>query len=319
MPVVRTATVVVPTFRRPDGLARALAGLARQRDPGVRWDVVVVDNDDAPGAIPVFEAAAFPAERNARLVREARRGASSARNRGIADAGGDVVAFMDDDVVPADDWLLELVTPIVHGRADATGGRVVLDPTVARPAWFDEPALGPYLAAHAPATDERDLAADEFVITASAAFRADLLRLAGGFDPELGPRPGSQLVNDDVLLCDRFVGVGGRVRHVPASVVVHELPAARLRPGYLIRRAYAQGRSDWRYHVRTIGRRGAVERQLTWLVGEARGRWRDGPLSRPVAFHALCDLARAAGAARDALDIDQARAVREARSSRARS
>src|SRR5438132_2049208 len=97
-----TLTVLVPTFNRPDGLARVLAGLARQQDPGAPWDVVVVDNDDAPGALPMFEQASRALPVAARFVRERVRGAAHARNRGLAEASGTVVVFIDDDVNPAD-------------------------------------------------------------------------------------------------------------------------------------------------------------------------------------------------------------------------
>ena len=43
--MLSSATVVLPTYLRPLSLARALGGLAEQEDPGVEWDIVVVDND----------------------------------------------------------------------------------------------------------------------------------------------------------------------------------------------------------------------------------------------------------------------------------
>jgi glycosyltransferase involved in cell wall biosynthesis len=293
-------TVVVPTYRRPSGLARLLGALTGQDDPGAPWDVVVVDNDDAPGAQPVFDAASTALPVPARLVREHQRGASAARNRGFAEATGTIVVFVDDDVVPTADWLARLVEPILAGRCDGTGGRVLLDPAVPRPAWFDEP-LADYLANHTPADRERPVEHGEYVITASAAFRSDLFRATGGFDTALGPRPGAQIVNDDVLVGDRFIAVGGRLHHAPGSVVVHELPPERLRPRYLIRRAHAQGRSDWRYLVRTVGRREALRSQVRWLRHEAGARVRERPWRRRVAFHAATDLARVAGAGRELL------------------
>ena len=290
------ATVVVPTFRRPEGLERVLGGLALQADPGLSWDVLVVDNDDAPGSLAAFERAARDLGVPVRLVREERRGASCARNRGIEDAAGDVVVFLDDDVEPAPDWLRRLLEPIRAGRCEATGGRVVLDPEVRRPRWLRHAGLERYLAAHDLGPAERDLGDGEFVITASAAFVADLLRRTGGMDPALGPRTGVQLVNDDVLLCDRFRDVGGRIRWVPEALVVHELPATRMHPRYLLRRAWSQGRSDWLYFTRTIGRRAGVERQLGWFADAMRRRWRERPWRLPVAFHAACDVARLSGA-----------------------
>jgi hypothetical protein len=108
-------------------------------------------------------------------------------------------------------------------------------------------------------------------------------------------------VNDDVLLGERFVAAGGRLHHVPASVVVHELPPARLRPSYLLRRAYAQGRSDWRHLSRTVGRKEAIRRHGGWVRHEAVARLREGPWRLRVLFHAATDIVRVAGAAREAV------------------
>ena len=110
-----------------------------------------------------------------------------------------------------------------------------------------------------------------------------------------------QLVNDDVLLTDRLAAAGARIRHAPDALVVHDLPEARLRPRYLLRRSYTQGRSDWVYLAMSIGRRGAIERQAGWLRGELGHRVREGVSHRSVLFHAACDLARAAGALTEAV------------------
>jgi glucosyl-dolichyl phosphate glucuronosyltransferase len=237
-------TVVVPTFQRPDGLARALGALATQRDPQAPWDVIVVDNDDPPGAESTFSRVAPALDVPARLVRESRRGASAARNAGIASADGDIVVFLDDDVVPERDWLRHLVAPLLADHSDGAGGRVRLDPSVPLPRWVGADWRG-YLSEYTRGELEHDIAADDYVLSASAAFRTDLLRKLGGFDTVLGPRPGLPMVDDDLDLCRRVMNSGARIRYVPDAVVVHELPAHRLTPTYLLRRTYAQGRSDW--------------------------------------------------------------------------
>src|SRR6266571_3036234 len=94
------ATIIIPTYRRPAGLSRALGALARLESAGVTWDVVVIDNDSAPGAEEAFRAGAGPLKGPARYVREPRRGAAHARNRGIAEVSGDITVMLDDDVSP---------------------------------------------------------------------------------------------------------------------------------------------------------------------------------------------------------------------------
>jgi GT2 family glycosyltransferase len=313
-----SVTLVVPTYRRPMALRRALSGLARQADPGVSWELVVVDNDDPPGAEPVVRAveSSFPVR--VRLVRELRRGASCARNRGIAEATGTVVAFMDDDVVPEPDWLQRLLTPLLAGRCNAVGGRVVLDPSTRRPPWFDNTWMTRCLAEFAPAQHEQDVEAGDYILTASAAFEAELLRATGGLDEVLGPRPGLPMVNDDVRLCRRFVDLGGTIRYVPDAVVVHELPASRLRRRYLLRRFYAQGRSDWLLERELLsstrtGGLAAAWVSLTSLVPfhwrALTGRGESGIGQRLYALRALCELGWVAGILRESVACNLERHV----------
>lgn len=301
-----SATVVLPTYLRPSSLVRALRGLAGQEDAGVEWDVVVVDNDRRRSGAEAVEALRSESLESLaprlRVVVEPTPGSAAARNRGIDEATGALTVFLDDDVVPSTTWLRELLAPLIAGRSDAAGGRVILDPDVRRPTWFDDDALGGYLAAFDPAANERDLVAGEFVVTSNAAFATERLRTSGGFRADLGPRPGNPMVNDDVLLTRNFVAGGGRVRYAPAAVVVHELPDERLRPSYLLRRAYAQGRSDWRLDADVLAPRRlhGARVPLEWGVAELRRRAHERGRGRATLFHGMCDIARTAGGLREA-------------------
>jgi glycosyltransferase involved in cell wall biosynthesis len=298
-PTAPAVSVVIPTYKRAS-LATTLDGLARQRT-GLSVEVVVVDNDPGGGALEIVERFADrvdAASWQVRHVVEPQSGSAYARNRGIEEARGPVIALLDDDVEPHEDWLDRIVEPIREGRAEATGGRVLLDPTVARPGWFDEDGIGGYLTSFHVDDVEREISDREYLVTANAAFDSDLLRRSGGFDPALGPRGRTQLVGDDVHVVRAVQRLGGRVRYVPDAVVTHELPAARLKPGWLLKRAWWQGRSDWTVNADELGGRkyGGAKVALEWYSGELGQRRREGLSRAPVAFHALCDAARTAGA-----------------------
>ena len=98
-PRLARATVVVPTaMSRPDQLRSCVRGLTELDHPD--YEVIVVDNRPA-GAPPVD----LP---GVRVVRETRPGISAARNRGLEEAGGEIVAFTDDDVEVDRSWLRAL-------------------------------------------------------------------------------------------------------------------------------------------------------------------------------------------------------------------
>jgi len=285
-------TVVVPSWNRPAGLARALEALARQRVAGVDWEVVVV----ASAADPVAHRVVADADRpGVRVVDEPRPGASNARNRGLS-VSRRVVAFLDDDCWPEPGWLDRITAPVRSGRWTAGGGRVRLDRSVPVPRWMGDALLG-FLAEYDRGDEDRVLDTDDYLLTANAAFDADALSAAGGFDPRLGPNAGRPMVDDDVDVCRKVKAAGGTIGYVAGAVVTHELTETRLRPPYLLRRMQAQGRSDWLLDRSELsGRRdrgaGAGLRQL---AREQRNILRQGPWHRSVLLHSAGSLARAAG------------------------
>jgi glycosyltransferase involved in cell wall biosynthesis len=295
-----TITIVVPTAGRSAGLRRLFAALARQRSVDVGWDVLVVDN----GAIATTERAAGQLASSVsvpiRFVREVQRGASHARNRGIAEVVAPITVFLDDDVVPDPDCLGRLVEPVLAREFDGVGGRVLADPSQPMPRWFFDRAVE-YLAQYDLGPATRPLDDSEFLVTACAAFRTEVLRASGGFAPSLGPRPGAHLTNEDLLLARRIRRSGRRLGYVGAASVVHEVAPERLRLRWMLHRIHCQGRSDWLLDrvdddpSPTAGLR-AVGRALVdeVLAAPRRGLWR-----RSVAFRLGAEVAYALGFSRE--------------------
>jgi len=125
-------TVIVPTYNRSASLARLLTSLRRQRRDTVSHEVIVVDNgssDDTAAVVAGF-AGQDPA---VRYVDETRRGAASARNAGILSATGAILAFVDDDLRVAPNWVSSIAAAFAdHPDVDCVGGRI-------EPSWPAQP------------------------------------------------------------------------------------------------------------------------------------------------------------------------------------
>ena len=96
------ATVVVPYYQAPDALALTLAGLERQSYPLDLFEVIVVDD----GSDPPLEMSE-PSPLNVRVIHQPDLGfgLARARNNGARAAQGDIVVFLDCDMIPAREWL----------------------------------------------------------------------------------------------------------------------------------------------------------------------------------------------------------------------
>ena len=116
------ATIVVPTYGRARQLQACLEALAVQsfREP---WEVVVVD-DGSPDAVSGV-AEAFSGRFDLRVIRQGNAGPAAARNRGVEEARGELVAFTDDDCLPDRAWLETLVRAARERPGAMLGGTTV--------------------------------------------------------------------------------------------------------------------------------------------------------------------------------------------------
>lgn len=217
-------------------LAELLEGIARQELAHPSSTVVtlhIVDNDEHRSAEPVVSAAKASAPFAIHYMVEPRRGIAHARNTVIAAAlreGADFVALIDDDEIPAVDWLAQLLRAQEGFGADAVYGPVASRFDVPPPRWvttgrFFERSLVP--------TGERvDVAATGNVLLT----RRLLVNRIPPFDPGFALTGG-----EDTYFFLALKRDGIPVISCAEAVVVETVPAHRATLRYLVRRAYAAG------------------------------------------------------------------------------
>lgn len=195
-------SVVVPTHGRPELLRRCLAALTAQTLPPADYEVVVVSDGPDAGLRAVLRCAQRPV-RYFELPQ--RRGPAAARNMGWRSASAPVVAFTDDDTVPAPDWLEEGLAQLAAG-GDAVAGRVEV-PVPPRPSDYER--------------DAAQLAGAEFV-TANCFVTAAMLRAVGGFDERF-----TRAWREDSDLHFKLLAHGAVLRHAPRARVLHPVRPAQ--------------------------------------------------------------------------------------------
>jgi GT2 family glycosyltransferase len=200
-------SVVVPTYRRPELLARCLAALAAQALPPADYEVVIAD--DAASDATRRQVEEF-ASRVAFAVRYApvtgRHGPAAARNAGWRAARAPLIAFTDDDTIPQPDWLASGAGALQRAAelAAVTGQVIVPLP----------PTSTDY------ERNESGLETAEFV-TANCFCRRDILEDLGGFDERF-----TAAWREDSDLHFRLLERGAKLRKAPEAVVVHPVRPA---------------------------------------------------------------------------------------------
>jgi succinoglycan biosynthesis protein ExoM len=225
-------TVCVCTFRRPALLLRLLQGLGNQTTDGLfAYSIVVADNDSEQSAKGVVANFASTNRVRVQYYVEPRQNIALVRNRALSYADGDCVAFIDDDEVPCEDWLLHLFRACQRFGADGILGPVNPYFDSAPPSWvkkgkfFDRPSL----------QTGYELSWPE-CRTGNVLFRRSIL------DPAEEPfRSQFGTGGEDVDFFHRMTDRGFKFIWCSEAAVKELVPAFRCRRSFLLKRALLRG------------------------------------------------------------------------------
>jgi cellulose synthase/poly-beta-1,6-N-acetylglucosamine synthase-like glycosyltransferase len=213
-------SVVVCTRDRPHMLAKCLEAL-RQLDYSA-YEVIVVDN--APST---DETAQLTTRFNVRYIREMRPGLDWARNRGIAAAQNEIIAFTDDDACPDPQWLGAIAEGFSEQEVMAVTGLIVPAELATEAQMVFEFGYGGMshgfrrrVIRRSVLTDYELLWASAFGTGANMAFRREVFDAIGQFDVALdvGTASGG---GGDIELLHRLVMRGHTLVYEPAALVWH--------------------------------------------------------------------------------------------------
>jgi len=234
MPPSPDISVVMSTYNRCGLLPGALESVLAQETDGVGYEVIVVDNNSTDQTREVVEA--FRARGHARLryIFEAKQGVSYGRNAGIAAARAPLIAFTDDDVRAATDWVLSIKRAFdAHPEVDCVGGKVLPQWPSDPPAWLTRDHWPPLaLVDHGEAEFYTNFSRPICIVGANLALRREVFDEIGLFAPKF------QLVKDglgateDYELQRRLWQSGRQGRYVPGIVVTADVQAERLTKTY---------------------------------------------------------------------------------------
>jgi GT2 family glycosyltransferase len=206
---------------------------------GCDMELILVDNgssDQTPHVIDSFQ----PARMKVRHLTERGKGKSCCLNTAIAAAAGEILAFIDDDVRPDANWIVELDRAFVEAEVMAVQGKVVCvyDPPL--PDWYDATQLGGL--AEVDLGPARRSWIKDPCVGANMAFRRTVVDRVGNFRPFLGP--GQSGFFDDTEFSWRMHEAGMRIDYLPEAFVYHHPFASRLTRAQLWRAWFRNGSSS---------------------------------------------------------------------------
>jgi GT2 family glycosyltransferase len=214
-------SVVIPHLDQLEELGRCIAALRAQRQPNQQVEIIVVDNGSK--WTPAEIRSAFP---DVTLLSERTPGPGPARNRGVAQATGEILAFIDADCIAHPDWLCE-IERCFSERPDI--GIIGGDVRIACQDPRRLTLLEAYESVFAYRMKEY-IAKQGFTGTGNLAVRADILSAVGPF--------GGIEIAEDRDWGQRALRLGFRTHYCPGMIVYH--PA---------RKSLAEIARKWDRHV----------------------------------------------------------------------
>ena len=274
-------SVVLCTYNRCECLAKALESLSTQQVNGIRYEIVVVNNNSTDSTQQIIDSFVLR-DSHFRCQFEEKQGLSYARNCGIDAARAPVIAFTDDDIVFPRDWIQSVYDAAIrYPAADFIGGQVVPVLDTPLPSWA-KVTMAPFaLQQYGDEPFTVDKSNPRFLIGACLIVRRSVFEKVGRFDPR------TQRVKDGVGSTEdadweaRVWNSGGHGVYVPAVVCYSDIAKDRLTKAYHRRWHLGHGRFNAR------GRRSDFEIASRRILGIPAWFYRqtiEAALSVPIGY-----------------------------------
>lgn len=238
-------SIIISTYNRDDYLDSVLRSVAALEYDKSEFELVLVNNNSTDYTPDICRAFAenYP-QINFTYAIEQRQGLSFARNRGIKEAKGDILVFIDDDAFVFPDYLTELEKFFSsHESVIAGGGRIYPKWESRKPRWMSK-YLMPLVSVIDLGNEVTYFKNRQFPIGANMAFRRKAYEKYGDFNVNLGRKGKGMQGGEEKDLFYRLQAGGEQIAYIPNAKVYHLVPDKRLTFDFIKNQAIQIGKSE---------------------------------------------------------------------------
>jgi glycosyltransferase involved in cell wall biosynthesis len=229
-------SIIIVTRNRSNDLRKTLDSMKGVQVPAdFEVELLVIDNGSSDNTIDVVRSCDIHGV-HVRYLFEKRLGLSNGRNRGLAEAKGEILLFTDDDVRLPAGWIKGMCEPILAGKGDAVAGGVKIAPNLLC-SWMSPMHRG-WLAS----TEWLECGKPQALVGANMAFSKHVLEKVPRFDDELGA--GALGSCEEILFSDQLIAAGYEIADRTDLFVEHHFLASRLKRSSWLDAAEKRGISD---------------------------------------------------------------------------
>ena len=257
-------TLIICTYNREKYIGPLLDSIVKNDYPTSDYEIVLVDNNCTDNTREVCEqfATTHP-EIRSRYVVETEQGLSAARNKGIEEAQGDIIIYVDDDALVDTDYIRIYAEHFAtHPETMAAGGPIEPLYETEEPKWMS-PYTKALLTAWMNYGDKvREYPNGRYPGGGNAAYRKVVFDKVGLFNTELGRKGSALLASEEKDIFDKMKAQGMQVLYLPTPVLHHIIPQAKLEEDYFNLLTLQIGRSE-RMRTRAISKGKYLKRLLS--------------------------------------------------------
>lgn len=239
-------SLVIATYNRAEQLMITLNSVAAQSKASAQWECIVVDNNSSDNTQQrVEEFIAQHPQHNFRYHFEAKQGLSHARNAGIEQAKGDIIAFIDDDERIVPDFIGAYIKLFEdYPAAMAAGGKIIAEYPTGRPRWMSHYTERPIANPMDFGDYIRPFPKGRIPGGGNMAMRREVFDKIGVFNTSLGRTGKSLIGGEESDLFERIAAAGMECYYAPRAVMYHIIPADKLTDSYFERLCFNTGLSQ---------------------------------------------------------------------------
>jgi glucosyl-dolichyl phosphate glucuronosyltransferase len=263
-------SVAICTYNRSTTLAKVLNCLVKQVLPShLSFEILVIDNastDNTPELVSQFSRQ-FPV---IRYIYEVNSGVAHARNRAFQEFAGDLLCFIDDDLIVSKNHLAQAYTFWKTNTWDIASGRVVADFRDPIPGWIraipPQMLNGP-LGIYDRGKKDFVLCEDDDLVppTCNMLISRAVVEKIGGFNTDLGRLRNVLRSGEDTEFCERSRRAGFRIGYCASLVARHFVSESRITRRYFLR---------WKFYGALTGSNDILPADTVFWLGVPRYSWR---------------------------------------------
>ncbi|MBQ3999036.1 MAG: glycosyltransferase family 2 protein [Paludibacteraceae bacterium] len=239
-------TVIICTYNRAKYIGPLLESLAANDLAKSEYEILLVDNNCTDNTRAICDAfAAAHKDVRFRYVVEPEQGLSAARNKGIKEAKGDIIVYVDDDALVDAHYLRDYAEWFAaHQETMACGGPIEPLYETEEPKWMS-PYTKALLTAWMNYGDKvREYPKGCYPGGGNAAYRKEVFDNVGLFNTALGRKGGNLMGSEEKDIFDKMHALHMQVLYLPTPVLHHCIPQAKLEKDYFDRLTLQIGISE---------------------------------------------------------------------------